>query len=61
DRLMSATESYCSLGYSYDKAGNRLTQTLGSMTTQYQYKPNSNQLTAIITVRIGLDCGTIRH
>jgi RHS repeat-associated protein len=49
DRLTSAAGGYGSLGYTYDTVGNRLTQTLGSVTTQYQYKPSSNQLTAIIT------------
>ena len=36
-RLTQATGSYGTYGYTYDKDGNRLTQTLGSTTTTYGY------------------------
>jgi uncharacterized protein RhaS with RHS repeats len=43
-RLSSATGSYGTYGYMYDKDGNRLTQTLGSTTTTYGYGTGNDLL-----------------
>jgi RHS repeat-associated protein len=47
DRLTSAAGAYGSLGYAYDKVGNRLTQTLGATTTSYAYSSGTNRLASI--------------
>ncbi len=43
-RLTQATGSYGTYGYTYDKDGNRLTQTLGSTTTTYGYGAGNDLL-----------------
>ena len=43
-RLSSATGSYGTYGYTYDKDGNRLTQTLGPTTTTYGYGTGNDLL-----------------
>lgn len=50
NRLTSAasgTGGYGSYSWTYDKVGNRLTQTLGSTTTNYSYTSGTNRLSAI--------------
>jgi RHS repeat-associated protein len=47
NRLTSATGAYGAFGWTYDKLGNRLTQTLGGATTAYTYSATSSQLTKI--------------
>jgi YD repeat-containing protein len=49
NRLTSATGSYGTLGYSYDANGNRMKQTLGSVTTTYAYTAASNILASYTT------------
>ena len=49
NRLTGAKGSYGSLAYTYDTVGNRLTQTLGSVTSSFSYKANSNRLTGMVT------------
>jgi len=49
DRLINATGSYGTLGYTYTAIGNRLTQTSGGVTTNYTYASGSNQLASIET------------
>ncbi len=48
DRLTAAaSNAYGSFGWTYDAAGNRLTQTLAGSTTQYGYLPGSNRLSGL--------------
>jgi RHS repeat-associated protein len=49
DRLITASGTYGSLAYTYDPAGNRLTQQAGTTVTTYSYTANSNRLTQIKT------------
>jgi RHS repeat-associated protein len=51
-RLISATGAYGSLGYTYDKVGNRLTQTLGAAITTYAYTSGTNRLASITATGI---------
>jgi RHS repeat-associated protein len=44
NRLTSATGNYGSFAWSYDKVGNRSTQTLGGAATTYSYATGSNRL-----------------
>ena len=44
NRLSSAKGAYGSYSYTYDSAGNRLTQSLSGSATSYSYTPRSNQL-----------------
>lgn len=44
DRLTTASGPWGSLSYSYDQNGNRTTETKNSATTNYSYKPSTNQL-----------------
>ena len=46
-RLTQATGSYGTYGYTYDKDGNRLTETLGTTTTTYGYGTGNDLLQAI--------------
>lgn len=47
DRLTNAQGPWGVLGYSYDRMGNRKTETYNDVTTSYGYKPNSNLLTSV--------------
>ncbi len=47
DRLTSATGSYGTFGWTYDKLGNRLNQTRASATTTYGYTAGTNRLASI--------------
>jgi len=47
NRLTAATGAYGALGWTYDKLGNRLTQTLGGATTAYGYTPGTNRLASM--------------
>jgi RHS repeat-associated protein len=49
NRLTSAAGAYGSLGYTYDKVGNRLKQTLGAATTTYAFAAGTNRLSGITT------------
>ncbi len=46
-RLNSATGIYGSIGYTYDKVGNRQTRTLDGQTDAYTYEPGTHKLTGI--------------
>src|SRR6185437_11625845 len=46
-RLSQATGGYGTYGFTYDKDGNRLTQTLGGVTTNYTYSTGNDLLTTI--------------
>lgn len=46
-RLTSATGVYGSIGYTYDKVGNRLTRTLDGQTDAYAYEPGTHKLTGV--------------
>ncbi len=48
DRLTNAAGGYGASQYTYDKVGNRLTQTLAGVTSTYTYGPRSNRLTGIV-------------
>jgi RHS repeat-associated protein len=58
DRLINATGNYGTLGYSYTKIGNRLTQTAGGVATNYAYAPHSNQLNSISAGTVTQTVGT---
>lgn len=47
DHLNSAIGNYGNLAYTYSPIGNRLTQTIGGVLTNYTYAPASNQLATI--------------
>ena len=47
DRLTGAASSYGNLAYTYDPVGNRLSQTLGSITSVYAYMPHTNRLASV--------------
>lgn len=47
DRLASAQGPWGTLGYSYDKVGNRKTENHNDVTTSYGYKANSTQLISV--------------
>jgi YD repeat-containing protein len=47
NRLTAATGAYGAFGWTYDKVGNRLTQTLGGATTAYGYTAGTNRLAGI--------------
>ena len=47
NRLVSATGAYGTIGYTYDKVGNRLTRTVDSQTDTYTYIPGTNKLQEI--------------
>jgi RHS repeat-associated protein len=47
NRLAGATGAYGVFGWTYDKLGNRLTQTLGGVTTAYGYTAGTNRLASI--------------
>ena len=47
NRLTGAAGIYGNLGYTYDKNGNRLTQTVGTATTTYAYTTGTNRLASI--------------
>ncbi|MFH0726836.1 MAG: hypothetical protein V2B19_10875 [Pseudomonadota bacterium] len=46
-RLTSASGIYGTAGYTYDKAGNRLSQTLGAKISSYGYEPGTNRVSAV--------------
>lgn len=46
-RLTSATGLYGTIGYTYDKVGNRQTRTLDGQTDTYAYEPGTYKLTGI--------------
>jgi len=46
-RLASATGAYGTIGYTYDKVGNRLTRTQDGQTDTYAYEPGTHKLTGI--------------
>ncbi|MFH2044003.1 MAG: RHS repeat-associated core domain-containing protein [Pseudomonadota bacterium] len=43
-RLTSATGAYDTIGYTYDKTGNRLTKTVGGQTDTYSYETGTSRL-----------------
>ncbi|MDY6839804.1 MAG: RHS repeat-associated core domain-containing protein [Thermodesulfobacteriota bacterium] len=47
DRLTSATGVYGTMGYTYDKVGNRLTKTLDAQIDSYVYDTGTNRLSQI--------------
>jgi RHS repeat-associated protein len=47
NRLTGATGAYGTFGYSYDKVGNQLTQTLGPNSETFSYAPQSNRLSSV--------------
>ena len=49
DRLTRATGAYGTIGYSYDRVGNRLGQTTGSQVSSYSYTNRTNQLSFLTT------------
>jgi RHS repeat-associated protein len=55
NRLVSAVSGaggYGSQGWTYDKVGNRLTQILGTVTTNYDYTPGTNRVASIGSVPV---------
>jgi YD repeat-containing protein len=48
NRLTSATGAYGAFGWTYDKLGNRLTQTLAGTATAYGYTAGTSRLASII-------------
>jgi RHS repeat-associated protein len=59
DRVTSATGGYGGFGYTYDAAGNRLSESVGGSPTAYAYTAHSNQLAGLtasgVTQTIGYD------
>ena len=47
NRLTSAAGIYGTIGYTYDKVGNRLTKSDGSLTDIYNYRAGTNRLTSV--------------
>ena len=47
NRLTAATGGYGTVSYTYDAAGNRLTQSQGGSAANYSYAPRSNQLASV--------------
>ncbi len=49
NRLTAATGAYGAFGWTYDRNGNRLTQTLGGTLTSYGYTAGTNRLASIMS------------